>query len=122
VAVEARSLWDGVGLRLGYRTVSEPGEDVSRVCGFASCTEGPFAQSYTVKALGLGRVVDVGRNSSVEVALALNVEIFEQARALEHRVTGDGWTRSKATDYGVGPGVTFRFPSVGIGFRSLLYA
>ncbi len=62
------------------------------------------------------------RVSSIDLALSLNLSMYVQAQDLTRRATGERSTRGKASDYGIGPEATVRFPAVVLGLRPVVYA
>ena len=120
-ALELGGLPRHLGLRVGYRTLSEPGAEVAAVCSFASCVDGPFSQSYGLKNFWLGLTSDVGSLGSTRLALSLNGSLYSQVRRLRHLETGARSTRGEVFDLGVGPGVTLRLPDVTLGLRPIVY-
>lgn len=110
----------GLALRVSLRSLSEEGTALDRVCNFASCVDGPFSTTYTLRTFGLGLSRELTRIASFDLVLSVDASVVRQAQELEG-TDGRHTTRGSVRDYGLGPGLAVLLPPIGARLRPVLY-
>ena len=102
-------IWGPLGLQFLYRQVFEDGGEVAQSCGFASCIDGPFNQSYSMRTVGMGLSYDFINPTDVVLTLAMNAGANWQLESLEHIDSGEELTGTEiGSDYSLGGSLDLR--------------
>lgn len=89
VAVGRTGIVGPLGLHAGVRSLFERGaHDLAQVCGFATCTDGPFNQSYSMRMIWAGISYDFPNPVDVYLNLGFNAGLNRQTEHLTHVDTG----------------------------------
>ena len=109
VAMGRTSMLGPLGIHAGYRTLYEEGADeIAQHCGFASCTPGPFEQSYSMRLVYLGLSYDFPNPTDVYLNLGLNVGRNQQTEHLTHVDSGSKIEMGPADETTLGGSVDLR--------------
>ena len=109
VQVGRTGIWGPLGLQLHYRHMSEDGGEVAQSCGFTSCVDGPFNQSYSMRTAGVGLSYDFINPTDVVLTLAMNAGANWQLENLERVDSGEEIDGSEiGSDYSLGGSLDLR--------------
>lgn len=102
-------IWGPLGLQMSFRQVSEDRGEIAQSCGFASCVEGPFDQSYSMRTVGVGLSYDFINPTDVVLTLGMNAGANWQLERLENLVSGEQLNGSEiGSDYSLGGSLDLR--------------
>ena len=123
VGVHAPSQWGRLGVRAGFRDLSESGGEISGYCGAFFCVDGPFDRAYHLRTLDVGLTYGVLTGPLAEVGVGVSTSFSWQMQRLEHLDTGEVTSRdSVGPDLGLGIFVDLRLRPIALGFRPIASA
>jgi hypothetical protein len=113
--------WPGWGIGIEYRDARRGRGEISGYCGFDSCIEGPFTEEVFLRSVGLHLNRRVFEEERLEVRVALRALLFAQGRHMTDVQTGEGFDRSRVTDFGYGVRLETRSRTGTRGLRPLAW-